>query len=807
MLRNRDVLALIATLILVRLAWNNGTDNLSAAVDLAFYFPRERVMVVSPMDVDGDGTKEALAVVKAVEKKESFTMEIHDLKPLHGFRKTYLEPFRPKVIFSSEEIHDDHAHPIHLTTGQLLIKKHQMSGKEADEATTKKYHLSGDKNNNKDNNDRTRHYFCGTSWHDAASQCKTPCPSGQSHECPSDERCFADTPCDALSDAFDKDESQKNSFELTPGGGMPSVVSLWSNGVVILHSLTNTKEEGDEANNTKKKKKKKEKKPLELREMWRHRIFDQARADEMREMVWEEINVLFLDAYSSMEANSEHGMIVVTASYFLDGDPESSPRSTLSVAIDAFEGTILWESHSEFGLETEEKPMPLPMATRGQTSFARRRSSVARFMQAEKPSGASASALPNCMSLLKKAVKNEVFPYSYWGPQDAGVAAIHLNRRKDSRHNRNHRASKPHEEHAATPNAQHPHHHHHHHKARKWHHKFHPRKKSNRNEHHHNYEPIEGRPNALVTQTRGGLQIRSLKNGKALCHLALLEENLYSDLNNDGVLDQVQVALHSKTHRPDDKFIWKLAGKLLQDYEQKKSEKLKSGDTDSKELKRSEFQLCHVLALSGIPAKEEMFSAPICGSPSDRVIATPSGPRNLDAANPLVVEHLGRKGGKHDIVVALNNGMVHRINASKGRSMWKLSGAGKRKDFPTWLERNNHLSLLTRIQSETVDPSIRPLLLAGENGLAVLSVKTGHVLASAPFPQNSESKPILADLSGDGSTDVMIITRDGIWGYQIVVHRGSPVVQRILVGLLLMALMLATIKNRYSKGNKRSTDR
>lgn len=791
MLRSRDVLALVATLVLVRLAWNNGTETLSASVDLAFYFPRERVMVVSPMDLDGSGTQEALAVIKAVEKKESFTMEIHDLKPLHGFRKTYLEPFRPKVIFTSEEIHDDNAHPIHLTTGQLLIKKHGMSQKEADDETTKKYHLSGDSGVN----DRTRHHFCGTSWHDAASKCKTPCPSGQAHECPNDERCFADTPCDAMSDAFDKEGLQKNSFELTPGGGMPSAVSLWSNGVVLLHSLTSTKEEGEE------EAKKKQKKPLELREMWRHRIFPTERADEMRDMLWEEINVVFLDAYSSMEANSEHGMIVVSASYFLDGDPES-PRSTFTVAIDAFDGKELWESHSEFGLQSDEKPLPLPLASRSQTSFARRRSSVARFMQSKPSSSASASvsALPNCMSLLKKAVKNEVFPYSYWGPKDAGVAAIHLNRKKHSRHNRNHRASKPHETHVATPNA------HHHRKTKKrWHHKFHPRKKSDHNDHQHNYGPIEGKPNALVTQTRGGLQIRSLKNGKALCHLALLEENLYSDLNNDGVLDQVQVALHTKTHKPDDKFIWKLAGKLLEKHEKEKSEKLKAGETDAEELKESTPTLCHVLALSGIPANEEIFSAPICGTARER--ATLTRHRNLDAANPLVVEALGRKGGKHDVVVALNNGMVHRINGAKGTRMWGVSGEHKTKDFPFWEERNNHLALLTRIHSHVIEPPIRPLLLAGENGLAVLSVKTGSILASAPFPQKSESTPILADLSGDGSTDVMVITMDGIWGYQIAVHRGSPVVERILVGLLLMVLMLATIKNRYSKGNKRSTDR
>ena len=102
MFRNRDILALLGLLVLVRTAWNSGGESLKAAVDLAFFFSRERVMVVSPMDVDGDGTEEALALMKSIPQEPSFTLEILDLKPLHGFRKAYLEPFRPKVIFASD---------------------------------------------------------------------------------------------------------------------------------------------------------------------------------------------------------------------------------------------------------------------------------------------------------------------------------------------------------------------------------------------------------------------------------------------------------------------------------------------------------------------------------------------------------------------------------------------------------------------------------------------------------------------------------------------------------------------------------
>ena len=41
MFRNRDILALLGLLVLVRTAWNSGGESLKAAVDLAFFFSRE----------------------------------------------------------------------------------------------------------------------------------------------------------------------------------------------------------------------------------------------------------------------------------------------------------------------------------------------------------------------------------------------------------------------------------------------------------------------------------------------------------------------------------------------------------------------------------------------------------------------------------------------------------------------------------------------------------------------------------------------------------------------------------------------
>jgi hypothetical protein len=778
------------------MAWDDGNESLSASANLAFFFPRDKIIVVNPMDVDGDGTNEALAVAKAVGKHgESFVLEIMDLKPLHAFSKTFLAPFRPQVLFTSPEIKSGYSsaegatdgvpdgtadggtvHPIQMTSGQLLIQPPKGRNGHAAAVSAKK---GGAIANDAEFNERTRHYFCGSDWHDASTKCKTPCPKGQANECPDDERCFADTPCDALADRRSQEHTQVM-FELTPGGGLPSLATLWSDGMVTLHSLTNEKG-GGAADATSSDKERKSKK-LEIREMWRRRLFPKGL--EFEDALWEESNILFLDAYSSVEANAEHGMIVVSGSYFLDGDP-TSDRSTFTVAIDAFKGKALWEIHSNIAPVSDDKPLPLP-AVRGSTSFARRRSAIARVVNSSGlgSSSASASALPNCMSLLKRHIK-EVLPYSYWGPNDAGLAAIHLNQKKKSGDGKNHQASKPHEEKPSPALTK-----------KKWHHRLVHRQHSNSINNLN--QPIRARPNALVMQTRGGIQIRSLKNGKALCHLSLLEETLYSDLNNDGVIDQVQILLHSKKNNPSDKFVWNLVAKIQQDHKE-----LKDKGASKKLLLESRPSLCHALALSGLPAKEEIFSAPICGTAHERAGINPTD--RLDAVNPLTVESLNGRRNTRDVIVALNSGMVHRLHGTTGRREWALSGRHQ-ENFPTWEEGSSHNALLTRIQAHQVAPPVRPILLVGENSLAVLSVKTGAVLASAVFPQISNSKPVLADVSGDGSTDVIVLTDDGIWGFQIAIHPGSPIALRIMVGLLLMGLMLAVIRNRYGRHDQRSTD-
>ena len=241
----------------------------------------------------------------------------------------------------------------------------------------------------------------------------------------------------------------------------------------------------------------------------------------------------------------------------------------------------------------------------------------------------------------------------------------------------------------------------------------------------------------------------------------------------------------------DFRFITGLAKRMALPTESKKQQPQQvSGPTQA--------TLCHLVALSGFPSKEELFSLDLCGG--RQKYGHQQQP--VEGAPPLIVEPLYGKGW--DIIAAVNTGWIHRIRGTDGRRQWKLD-VSQHADFPTWNDRE--LVLLRRVESYNVVAATRPIVLAGQNAVAVLSADKGTLLALASFPQRSLTRPIMVDLNGDGTSDLMVQTMDAVWGYQIVVSTGSSIGLRIMVGLLFMALLLAMLRNRFGPHpGKRSTD-
>merc|ERR1712183_876073 len=53
--------------------------------------------------------------------------------------------------------------------------------------------------------------------------------------------------------------------------------------------------------------------------------------------------------------------------------------------------------------------------------------------------------------------------------------------------------------------------------------------------------PLKGKPNVVLFHGHDGLAVLSLRNGRPVCHISLTDHTLYADMDQDGVIDQVQV--------------------------------------------------------------------------------------------------------------------------------------------------------------------------------------------------------------------------------------------------------------------------
>ncbi|KAL7552970.1 hypothetical protein ACHAWF_016207 [Thalassiosira exigua] len=328
--------------------------------------------------------------------------------------------------------------------------------------------------------------------------------------------------------------------------------------------------------------------------------------------------------------------------------------------------------------------------------------------------------------------------------------------------------------------------------------------------------PHMGKPNVVLFHGREGLSVLSLKNGRPVCHISLTEHSLYADMDRDGVVDTVQVVTSPSGFKKSS-----AVQGLLQRIGQEASQWSSQPNAPV---------ICHALVTSGLPPREEVFTAPLC-------LGGPTSPRP-SAAPPLLVE--GSAGYGDDVIFAANNGVVVRYDFD-GREVWRKRG-GLRDGTPTWdafAPRNGRspsspepsppsAAFLGRIQFGPARESrasvsassrrdqhrpgspARPILLSGEDGVALLSPATGKVLASAAYPQRVAGPPILADLDGDGTDDLVVVSDDAVWGYRVVVETGRSGGFTIVVVTLLIGVALAALVHQVGRvpgqKSRRSTD-
>jgi len=861
-----------------------------------------------PFDVDGDGTVEGLIVPAIISNEtNAWGLKVLDLKPLHGRRGAAAEltafPFYPSVMFTTEGVEVDTAYagshkqqkqqqeqheqlqlqppvPIKVASGQVLLRKSAMN---ADGTYTT---ATGTGGRHKppgqfvESDDRTRHYFCGTSWHDAAERCAVPCPNGQAGDCPDGEQCYAETPCDSQhvsTDAVNADDSQQQLI-LTPRNGLPSAVTLWSDGSITMHSLTGDYIPGGDR---KKHRGKREKDAtnkkggsskaggggessssssslLELRTMWRTNPFrpkpsaattatdvedvehedDEEEAPPMDILEFDEVD-LIIDTTAPVGI---HGAVIVAARYTRKNYSGKLRATTSYHAIDALDGTIIW-SHGD----KEGRGKLDPVASMGdalkfaeaaaggdkaQANIETRAVSASARRRSYLPGATSAASLgpplvsddvtasEDCLENFRRWVMDPaagVFPHVSWGSgrDDANIHVTHFDRKHQgqgwargvglgAKKGRGGQGIKKGpgggkkmgwQKSALTT------------VSRRVTRTGTAKKKSP--------ELESVRPNVILFRNREGVSVLSLRNGRPVCHLSLLDSSLYADINADGTLEQVQViteptlrnggkpptssGVNTKAgEEASQTFVSDLINRAIKD-------QARGGDRGGGGAVWS--PLCHILVLSGIPAREEVFSANLCSNKKGGPVGVTAGMTSFSAAPPLAVPGLDHPG--MDIIFALNSRQVSRYD-STGNELWTT--LANHNPIPSWGASGSASVLpldFAAVTRGVASPAIRPLLVTGEDGAAVLSAGRGKLLSSVSFPQAIVSRPILADVTGDGTYDIIVVSTDAVWGYKVSVRASSASFLRILVGLLFMGIGLAALYNRFSQppgADHRSTD-
>eukprot|EP01112_Ceratiomyxa_fruticulosa_P017478 TRINITY_DN5452_c0_g1_i1.p1 TRINITY_DN5452_c0_g1~~TRINITY_DN5452_c0_g1_i1.p1 ORF type:complete len:697 (-),score=147.44 TRINITY_DN5452_c0_g1_i1:355-2445(-) len=309
-------------------------------------------------------------------------------------------------------------------------------------------------------------------------------------------------------------------------------------------------------------------------------------------------------------------------------------------------------------------------------------------------------------------------------------------------------------------------------------------------------------PNVIVVHLQTGLEVIHLSTGRTLVRLSLPSSYqnrfsktpqskhhiLYTDLNNDNVLDQV----HSLVG-------WE-------------------SDYSSLGLEKNENQIeCTAMVLSGIPVVERLFNGTICpkgvvtnslnfylwskNSPGS-TSSSSNSISSIQTVKPAIIpsrrnswltENLP-SSKLYDTVFMISTGLVS-CYSSQGFLRWQT------ETIATWpLNANSppaHPSIIS-FSPRVGDKSPDHLLIVGSS--IVLLSNEGKVVASVYLTsKNTAGKsrvsysitpPVIADFNNDGINDILVITAHDIHGY--IIQTGGSTISYIL-SLLLVCVVISLI--------------
>ncbi|KAG8076389.1 hypothetical protein GUJ93_ZPchr0006g45823 [Zizania palustris] len=289
-----------------------------------------------------------------------------------------------------------------------------------------------------------------------------------------------------------------------------------------------------------------------------------------------------------------------------------------------------------------------------------------------------------------------------------------------------------------------------------------------------NYTQVWWVPNVVVAHKKEGIEAVHLASGRTICKLHLTEGGLHADINGDGVLDHVQVVGANGAEQT-----------------------VVSGSMEV-------LKPCWAVATSGVPVREQLFNVSICHYNNfnlfhhgdfSRSFGRTLDTTGLEVATPILLQrddgHKHRRGSHGDIIFLTSRGEVTAyspgLHGHDAMWRWQLStgAAWSNLPAPSGMMENMVVPTLKAFSLRAYDR--KQVIIVGGDQEALVISPSGSLLASIELPAPPTHALVLEDFSGDGLTDIILVTSGGVYGFVQTRHPGALFFST-LVGCLIIVI-------------------
>ncbi|GJN39428.1 hypothetical protein PR202_gb28546 [Eleusine coracana subsp. coracana] len=289
-------------------------------------------------------------------------------------------------------------------------------------------------------------------------------------------------------------------------------------------------------------------------------------------------------------------------------------------------------------------------------------------------------------------------------------------------------------------------------------------------------------PNVAIAHEKEGIEAVHLASGRTICKLHLTEGGLHADINGDGVLDHVQVVGANGI----------------------KEQTVVSGSMEV-------LKPCWAVATSGVPVREQLFNVSICHynhfnlfhhGDFSRSFGRTFDPAGLEVATPILLQrddgHKHRRGSHGDIIFLTSRGEFMQPSSSTDPNhLGYLPGNADMVHIAGMME-NIVVPTLKAFSLRAYDP--KEVIVAGGDQEAVVISSAGSILAIIELPAPPTHVLVLEDFSGDGLTDIILVTSGGVYGF-VQTRQPGALFFSTLVGCLIVVIGVIFVSLHLNSSN------